>query len=104
MNTNEKKLTQLPYEGNDMQTADRIRRALGYPEDSGAFTSTGGFIGLHLGPTSQRKDLRNVAIVKTREMGWMIVQTLEDVNYDLWLEIEHGGPACTAYPPKQEQE
>lgn len=95
MSTNEKTLTQLPYKGGDMDTAHRIRRALGYPEDSHAFTSSGAFVGLHLGPTSERKELPSVAIVKTREMGWLVVQTLEDVNYDLWLEVEHGAPAYT---------
>jgi hypothetical protein len=59
---------------------------MGYPEDGSAYTSTSALVGLFCGPTSERKDLQTVCIVKTAELGWLVIKTLEDVDYDLWIK------------------
>jgi len=85
-------LTQLEFSGNDFKIAQRVAEHLGYQQT--AYTSTSALWGLFClkenpatwrGP---RQALMDGCVIKTRELGLMFVQTLEDLHLDAKGRIE----------------
>lgn len=79
-------LTQQEFDEADFEIAERVARHLGYEQT--AYTSTSSLWGLFClrenperwrGP---RRAIEQACIIKTREFGLMLVQTLEDLNLD----------------------
>ena len=83
-------LTQLEFAGKDFDKAERLAKALGYEQTE--YTSTSALWGLfclpenpYLGDTRYKRanshlpPYRGGCIIKTRELGFMFVQTDEDV-------------------------
>jgi hypothetical protein len=72
-------LTQLEFEEDDFAVAERIARRLGYTQT--AYTSTSALWGLFC--LADRASQREGCIIKTKELGLLFVQTLEDLHlYD----------------------
>lgn len=77
-------LTQEEFSEEDFPIAERVARRLGYQQT--AYTSTSALWGLFClreNPrtwTGPRRALEEACIIKTREFGLMVVQTLEDLN------------------------
>ena len=69
-------LTQLEFEGDDWDTAERIAKRLGYTQT--AYTSTSALWGTFC--LRDRAGHRSGCIIKTRELGFLFVQDLEDLN------------------------
>jgi hypothetical protein len=84
-------LTQVEFEGDDFDKAERIAKALGYEQT--AYTSTSALWGLFCLPENpeyaklgQRTD--GGCIIKTRELGFLFVQDGEDTrNGYNWGEV-----------------
>lgn len=68
-------LTQLEMTEADIESAERIARALGYKET--AYTSTSALWGLFCLPS--RPTQRRGCVIKTAELGLMFVQDVEDL-------------------------
>jgi len=84
--TDTQPLTQLHFGRNDFPIAERIARHLGYQQT--AYTSTSALWGLFClkenpatwnGP---RQALTAGCVIKTKELGLLFVQGLEDLNLD----------------------
>lgn len=79
-------LTQVEFDAEDHQIADRIAAALGYEQT--AYTSTSALWGLFCLPenpetAAPRQPTHGACIIKTRELGFLVVQNLEDLGlYD----------------------
>lgn len=69
-------LTQLEMTEEDIVIAQRIARALGYTQT--AYTSTSALWGLFC--LRDRASQRAGAIIRTRELGFVFVQDVEDLN------------------------
>ena len=74
-------LTQLEFTDEDLEKAEDIARSLGYAQQ--AYTSTSALIGLYC--LAEREDhptgpYREGCIIKTKELGFMFVQLLEDLK------------------------
>lgn len=68
-------LTQVEFSGDDFAKAERIARRLGYTQT--AYTTTSALWGLFC--LRDRPTQRQGCIIKTRELGLMFVQDLEDL-------------------------
>ena len=80
-------LTQLEFRGDDFDRAEAIARRLGYTQT--AYTSTSDLWGLFC--LKDRPGSRAACIVKTAELGWLVVSDLEDLNlFDLADEQAEG--------------
>lgn len=77
-------LTQVEFDRADFPRAERIARALGYHQT--AYTSTSALWGLFCLKENPEHvpagPHRGGCIIKTRELGLMFVQCLEDLNLD----------------------
>lgn len=77
-------LTMLEFGPADFRTAERVARTLGYLQT--AYTSTSALWGLFCLPENPERHPtrphRHACIIKTRELGLMVVQTLEDLGLD----------------------
>lgn len=74
-------LTQVEFKGDDFEIAERIAHRLGYKQT--AYTSTSDLWGLFClkeNPEHCRGPVTGGCIIKTRELGFMFVQDLEDLN------------------------
>lgn len=85
----EQELTQLPFEGKDMENAKSIARAMGYG-DSTSYSSSSALVGLFF--QGDRAGMREGCIIKTKELGFLVVSTLEDMHdvpsvADNWQEL-----------------
>ncbi len=69
-------LTMVEFSPDDHDTSDRIAKRLGFTQT--AYTSTSALWGLFCLP--DRAGQKHGCIVKTRELGFMFVSTLEDLN------------------------
>ncbi|HET9256313.1 MAG TPA: hypothetical protein VFO16_14100 [Pseudonocardiaceae bacterium] len=69
-------LTQLEFSGDDFEIAERIARRLGYRQT--AYTSTSALWGLFC--LRDRASQRAGCIIRTRELGFLFVQDVEDLN------------------------
>lgn len=69
-------LTQLEFTDSDHETAERIARALGYTQT--AYTSTSALWGLFC--LRDRASQKAGCIIRTRELGFLFVQDVEDLN------------------------
>lgn len=77
-------LTQLEFSPEDFDTAERLARQLGYQQT--AYTSTSDLWGMFcLGenPATAKRGqaTKNGCIIKTRELGLLFVQDLEDLEF-----------------------
>lgn len=84
-------LNQLPFEGSDMENAKKIARAMGYGQNT-AYTSTSALVGLFF--QGDRAGMREGCIIKTRELGFLVVSTLEDMHdlpsvSDNWQQLNN---------------
>jgi len=71
-------LTQVEFDDRDFERAKRIARRLGYKQT--AYTSSSALWGLFCLP--DRSTQRGGCIIKTRELGLMFVQGLEDLHME----------------------
>lgn len=69
-------ITQTEFLDGDFEQAERIARSLGY--DQTAYTSSSAAWGLYC--LRSRPSQRAGVIIKTRELGFLFVQDLEDLN------------------------
>lgn len=69
-------LTQVEFDEEDHEAAERIARRLGYTQT--AYTSTSALWGLFC--LRDRASQRAGCVVKTKELGLLFVQGLEDLN------------------------
>jgi hypothetical protein len=81
--TDTQPLTQLEFEESDFPHAERLAAHLGYQQT--AYTSTSALWGLFCLPENPRtakpgEATRGGCIIKTRELGLMFVQDLEDLH------------------------
>lgn len=75
---NTQTLTQLDFEEEDFEIAERMAKALGYTQT--AYTSTSALWGLYCLPDNARQC--SGCVIKTKELGFLFVQDLEDVHLD----------------------
>ena len=68
-------LTQVEFDEEDFRVAERVARRLGYTQT--AYTSTSALWGLFCLP--DRATQKKGCVIKTRELGLMFVQDLEDM-------------------------
>lgn len=80
---NTQPLTQLEFEEADFPIAERIAKRLGFSQT--AYTSTSALWGLFCLP--DRPTQRKGCIIKTRELGLLFVQDMEDMlmSENPWL-------------------
>jgi hypothetical protein len=71
-------LTQIEFSRDDHDVAQRIAARLGYTQT--AYTSTSALWGLFC--LRDRAGDRAGCIIKTRELGFLFVQDVEDLNLD----------------------
>ena len=83
-------LTQLEFTPEDHETAERVARFLGYTQT--AYTSTSALWGLFCLRDSAADRKRPACIIKTRELGMLVVQDLEDLGLN-----DIGDPSGTVY-------
>lgn len=83
-------LTQLEFTPDDHDTAERVARHLGYSQYS--YTSTSALWGYFCLRDSDTDRKRPACIIKTRELGMLVVQDLEDLGLN-----DAGDPAGTVY-------
>ncbi len=80
-----KTLTMLEFTEKDFETAAEIADRLGY-EDNTAYTSTSDIIGLFCMPFNPeyapRRPHVGGCVIKTKEFGFMFVQTDEDMHME----------------------
>lgn len=69
-------LTQLEFTAGDHEVAERIARKLGYTQT--VYTSTSQLWGLFC--LRDRASQRAGCIIRTRELGFLFVQDVEDLN------------------------
>ena len=75
MNRDTQPLTQVEFDEADFAIAERIARRLGYQQT--AYTSTSALWGLFC--LREHAKHRSGCIIKTKELGLMFVQDLEDL-------------------------
>lgn len=85
MNQDTQPLTQVEFSPDDHDIAAKVARALGY--DQSAYTSTSSLWGLFcLAENPDRataeQPTHDACIIKTRELGFLVVQLLEDLGID----------------------
>lgn len=83
MRTETQPLTQVEFTEADHDVAERVARALGYQQT--AYTSTSALWGLFClpeNPEHGRGPYVERCIIKTRELGIVVVQTLEDLGLE----------------------
>lgn len=68
-------ITQVEFEGEDFEKAERIARRLGFKQT--AYTSSSELWGLFCLP--DRATQKKGCIIKTKEFGFLFVQDLEDL-------------------------
>lgn len=68
-------ITQLAFEGDDFEAAEKIAKRLGFTQT--AYTSTSGLWGLFCLP--DRATQRHGCVIKTAEFGFLFVADLEDM-------------------------
>jgi hypothetical protein len=79
-------LTQLEFAEDDFAIAERVAKSLGYEQT--AYTSTSALWGLYCLPENPRtwhgnpRALSGACIIKTHELGLVVVQLLEDLHLD----------------------
>ncbi len=78
-------ITQLEFQENDHEIAERIAQHLGYEQY--AYTSSSALWGLFCLPENPRtarpgQATRHACIIKTKQFGFMVVQDLEDLGLD----------------------
>ena len=79
-------LTQLEFVGSDFATAERIAKSLGYEQT--VYTSTSSLWGLFCLKENPEywkgspRALTESCIIKTRELGFLVVSNLEQLNLD----------------------
>ena len=83
-------LTQLEFTESDFPKAERLAARLGYQQT--AYTSTSALWGLFCRPENPRtarpgEATRGGCIVKTRELGLLFVQDLEDLHAEDLAEV-----------------
>lgn len=77
-------LTQIEFDEQDFEVAKEIARRLGR-KDNWAYTSTSALMGFDC-PKRYSNDT-GMSIIKTKELGFMVVSTLEDINmHDIYTE------------------
>ena len=81
--------TQVEFSDKDFAKAERIARRLGYKQT--AYTTTSALWGLFCLP--DRATQRRGCIIKTRELGLMFVQDLEDLLMGEHLALTRAPPA-----------
>lgn len=79
-------LTQLEFDEKDFESAERLAKRLGYSQT--AYTSTSALWGLFCLPENPRTAKRGEAvtggcIIKTRELGLLFVQDVEDITGEM---------------------
>ena len=80
MNENGPAITQMEFEDEDFELAERIAKRLGFTQT--VYTSTSALWGLYCLPDRQTQ--RKGCIIKTKELGMLFVQDIEDMlMYDL---------------------
>jgi hypothetical protein len=94
----------------DFAVAERIARALGYEQT--AYTSTSALWGLFCLPENpdrwrgNRRALQHACIIKTRELGFLVVQSADDLGLDedgcdrnhTIAKIQHTPETCPGRP------
>lgn len=84
MNTTETALTQIEFNSSDFEQAEAVAKKLGYEQT--AYTSTSALIGLFCLPENpalpenRNKPHRGGCIIKTKELGFLFVQTEEEIE------------------------
>lgn len=79
-------LTQVEFSGDDFDTAKTVAKRLGYEQT--AYTSTSALWGLFCLPENprtwkgNRRALQGACIIKTKELGFLVVQNLEDLGLE----------------------
>ena len=78
-------LTQLEFSEADFPIAERVAKRLGYTQT--AYTSTSALWGLFClpeNPATAKKGqaTRGACIIKTQELGFLVVKDLEDLHLD----------------------
>ena len=81
--TNTQALTQLEFEGDDFDRAEKIAAALGFEQT--AYTSTSALWGLFCLPENPKyakpgQATKGGCIIKTRELGFLFVRDGEDLH------------------------
>ncbi len=74
-------LTQLEFSVSDFEMAESVAKSLGYEQT--AYTSTSALCGLFClpeNPEYSKGPHTGGCVIKTKELGWMFVQTLEDLH------------------------
>lgn len=71
-------ITQLEFKGKDFEFAERLAHRLGYSQT--AYTSTSALWGLFC--LRDRPLQRAGVIIKTKELGFLFVQGLDDLNME----------------------
>ena len=80
--TGTQSLTQVEFEGDDFEKAERIAARLGYTQT--AYTSTSALWGLFC--LRDNAEMHEGCIIKTRELGFLFVQDGEDLNLGFAFE------------------
>jgi hypothetical protein len=88
MRTDTQALTQLEFTSDDHDVSDRIARHLGYTQT--AYTSTSALWGLFCLRDSAQDRKPEACIIKTRELGFLVVSDLEDLGLDARGRRERG--------------
>lgn len=76
-------LTQLEFEKEDFEKAAKIAQRLGF-KDNTFYTSSSALWGLYC--NRSRSSQKSGCIVKTKELGLIYVQTIEDLNMEDLME------------------
>jgi hypothetical protein len=86
-------LTQLEFQGDDFDIAEQLAKRLGYTQT--AYTSTSALWGLFC--LRDRPGHRSGCVIKTKELGFLFVQDVEDLNLREQLHRWHKqqDPHCT---------
>lgn len=77
-------ISQLEFEEEDFPEAEAIAKAMGYEQT--AYTSTSALWGLYCLPENPatwrgpKRALQGCCIIKTKELGFLIIQDTEDIN------------------------
>lgn len=66
----------LEFSGDDFDVAERIAKALGYTQT--VYTSSSALWGLFC--LRDRASMRQGCVIRTRELGFLFVQDVEDLN------------------------
>ena len=80
----ETNLTQLEFKGDDFKNAEKIALKLGYGNNT-VYTSTSALIGLFclIDGKQYKRGKKTGCIIKTKELGFLFVQDLEELKINL---------------------